>query len=973
MRRIRRQTSALHLLALAAGIAPIALVATPAAAQAAARAPISLEAQSLSSALTQLGRQTRTEIIFNPALVRGKHAAALKGSYSVADAIERLIAGHGLRVRSTSGGAFVIEAQAAARPQQVSELAPGTLEEAPAEALEEGEVVVTGTLLRGVAPTGTNVVTMKRDDILATGASSANDVLAMIPQVGSFNTVPSGSGDISIPIVRPNIRNLGASGGTTTLVLMNGKRMVGAGVLQTSVDPSIVPPDLIDRVEVVPDGGSAIYGSDAIGGVINFITRKRFDGVGANLRYGFADDYKTIDGNLTVGKDWGSGSIFASYSYAWHDNILGIDRDFVRADHREVGGQDLRSTTCAQGNFITLNNGVSHAAPGLTPNTQNRCDQADYADVYPREERHAVFAGLTQALSDSVDFQVTAYWSRRDTTRLNATPGFTGQILFTNPYFRPIGFQPIQQVALSFASVFGESMKSHARFDSWGVSPSLSIDLSDRWQLRTEANYGSSYSLVREPTINATAATLALGGTTLATALNPYNPGASNPAVLAAIRDFENYGQADQEMFQARAILDGKVATIAGGDIRLAVGAEYFFEELDSLVSLDRRNVFTNAIGSVTNRNVKSVFAEAVIPLVGAGNGMPGLRAFQISGSIRHDSYDDVGGTTNPKIGFNYKPFDDLLIRGNYGTSFHAPSLADTTSLADARVQILLVSPLRAPGSPPTDFLRPTLVLAGGNPALKPEEAKTWSVGFDWTPKAVSGLVVSATYYNVRFTDAIAVPPVLSPVFFTDPGFRSFYITNPTLAQVRALVGNTPLNGAPNLESLYLGTSPYVVMDARRTNLGAIHVDGIDFNLAYLRETGFGSINASFAGTYTLNRTTQAVSGSAFDDNLKNGTGRLTFAAALGARVGALTARASLNHRDGYPILGVPPQTRVDSFNTVDLFFAYDLGGVLKNSMLTVNVDNVFDQDPPYLNSSTGYTNGFTLGRLVSFGVRTKF
>jgi len=972
MRRNRRRTSAIHLLAFAS-LAPLALTAAPATAQAAVRAPISLEAQSLSSALTQLGRQTRTEIIFKPALVRGKHAAALKGNYSVAEAIDRLIAGHGLRARPTSGGAFVIEVQAApaARPQQTSDAGPAIVEDAPSDAAEDGEVIVTGTLLRGVAPTGTNVVSMKREDILATGASSANDVLALIPQVGNFNTVPSGSGDISIPIVRPNIRNLGASGGTTTLVLMNGRRMVGAGVLQTSVDPSVVPPDLIDRVEVVPDGGSAIYGSDAIGGVINFITRKRFDGIGANLRYGFADDYRTIDGNVTVGKDWGSGSIYASYSYAWHDNILGIDRDYVRADHTGRGGQDFRATTCSPGNFTV--GGVSHAAPGLAPNTVNKCDTTDYADIYPREERHAVFAGLTQALSDSVDFQATAYWSRRDTTRLNATPGFTGTLVFTNPYFRPIGVSPVQSVAISFADAFGESMESRARFDSWGVSPSLSIDLGDRWELRTEANYGSSYSQVREPTINASAATAALAGTTLATALNPYDPGASNPAVLAAIRDFENYGHADQEMLQARAILDGRVATIGGGDIRLAVGAEYFFEKLDSLVSLDRRNVFANAMGSVTSRHVKSVFAEALLPLVGAGNAMPGLRAFQISGSIRHDSYDDVGGTTNPKIGFNYKPFDDLLIRGNYGTSFHAPSLADTTSLADARAQILLFSPFRAPGSSPLDILRPTIVLAGGSPDLKPEKARTWSVGFDWTPKAVPGLVASATYYNVRFTDAISVPPFLSPVFYTDPGYQSFYIINPTLAQVRALVGNTPLNGASSLDSLYFGTSPYVIMDARRTNLGAIHVDGIDFNLAYLRQTGFGSINASFTGTYTLNRKTQAVRGAGFDDNLKNGTGRLSFVAALGAKAGDFTARASLNHRAGYPMLGVIPQTRVDSFNTVDLFFAYDLGGVLKNSMLTVNVDNVFDQDPPYLNSATGYTNGFSLGRLVSFGVRTKF
>lgn len=971
MRRNRRHKSALRLLALIS-IAPIALSAVPAVAQASPRAAIRLEAQSLSSALTQLGRQTRTEIIFNPALVRGKRAPALSGSYPVAEAIDRLIAGHGLRARPTSSGAFVIEAGAApaARPQQTSAAEPAAAGDAPAS--EDGEVVVTGTLLRGVAPTGTNVVSVGREEVVASGASSANDLLASIPQVGNFGTVPSGSGDISLPVVRPNIRNLGASGGTTTLVLMNGRRIVGAGVLQTSVDPSIIPPDMIERVEVVPDGGSAIYGSDAIGGVINFITRKRFDGIGANARYGFADDYQTAEGNLTVGKDWGTGSIYASYAYAWHDNILGVDRDYVRADHSARGGQDLRSTTCALGNFITLNNGVSHAAPGLQPNTQNRCDATDYADVYPREERHAVFAGLTQQLSDSVDFQATAYWARRDTTRLNATPGFTGQIFFTNPYFRPIGLQPLQQVAMSFASVFGESMESHARFDSWGVSPSLSIGLSDRWELRTEANYGHSFSQVREPTINATAATLALGGTTLATALNPYDPGASNPAVLAAIRDFENYGHADQELFQTRAILDGRLATIAGGDIRLAIGAEYFFEKLDSLVSLDRRDVFTNAIGSVTSRHAKSVFAEALIPLVGPGNSMPGLRAFQISGSIRHDSYDDVGGTTNPKIGFNYKPFDDLLIRGNYGTSFHAPSLADTTSLADARVQILLVSPLRAPGSPPTDFLRPTLVLAGGNPALKPEEAKTWSLGFDWTPKAAPGLVASATYYNVKFTDAISVPPVLLPIFFTDPGFSSFYTINPTLAQVRALVGNTPLNGAPSLESLYLGTSPYVLMDARRTNLGAIHVDGIDFNLAYLRETGFGSINASIAGTYTLNRKTQAVAGSAFDDNLKNGTGRLAFIAALGAKVGDFTARATLNHRSGYPIISAT-QSEVSAFDTVDLFFAYDLGGLLKDTMLTLNIDNVFDQDPPYLDSSIGYTNGFTLGRLVSFGVRTKF
>jgi iron complex outermembrane receptor protein len=115
------------------------------------------------------------------------------------------------------------------------------------------------------------------------------------------------------------------------------------------------------------------------------------------------------------------------------------------------------------------------------------------------------------------------------------------------------------------------------------------------------------------------------------------------------------------------------------------------------------------------------------------------------------------------------------------------------------------------------------------------------------------------------------------------------------------------------------------------------------------------------------------VAGGPFSDNLKNGVGRTALVAGVGARVGDLTGRATLNYRGGYPILGIPSQSHVSSFKTVDLFFSYDLGALLENSSLTLNVDNVFDQDPPYLNSANGYTNGSTLGRVVSVGVRTKF
>ena len=871
-------------------------------------------------------------------------------------------------VALTSGLAWggLAHAQAASPDQQ----AQAKTVPAPDDATEGATVVVTGTLLRGVAPVGTNVIGVNRSDILATGAASSNDLLASIPQVGNFATIPTGTSSYALPIIRPNIRNLGASGGSTTLVLMNGHRLVGAGVLQTSVDPSIIPPDAIERVEIIPDGGSSIYGSDAIGGVINFITRKRYNGIGVNARYGLGSDYRSFDGSVIAGKDWGSGSVYLSYAYAWHDNILGIDRDYVTANNAPHGGADNRTTACAPGN-ITIG-ATTYALPGRAPGTLNRCDQTDYADIYPRETRHSVFGSFIQRLGTGITFATTGYWSRRETMTRGAQPGQSGTITAANPFFAPVGAETSQTVAFAFDPVFGPSTVSPATFTSWGITPTLDIDLGGRWQLRTMGNYGRSTNATTEDSINSTAVTNALGGTTAATALNPYNVSQTSPAVLAAINDFVNYGDATQEIAEGRAVIDGPLFAMSGGDVRLAVGAEYHHENIRSFTG---SGPAANVVGAsaYTSRNVKSVFGELLVPIVGPDNRSDGLYGLELSGSVRYDDYSDVGGTTNPKIGITYKPVESLTLRGNYGTSFHAPSLADLGNSVDARAQVILVSPFRAANSSPFDFLRPTIAIAGGNANLRPETARTWSFGFDFKPTSVPGLIASATYWNVKFEDAISVPPFTSPVLFSDPNYASFYILNPTLAQATAAAGSLRIDGVPNLATLYAFSAPYVLFLAQRANLGAVHTNGVDFNLAYAHDTGFGSINASFAGTYTLGRKTQTIKGGPFSDDLKNGTGRLSFVAALGGRVGDLTGRASLNHRSGYPLAGVAPQTNVSAFDTVDLFFAYDLGKVLHDTMLTVNVDNLFDRDPPYLNTVPGYTNGGTLGRMVSFGIRTKF
>ena len=847
------------------------------------------------------------------------------------------------------------------------------------DATEVGEIVVTGTLLRGIAPTGTNVVGVTREDIASTGVTSSSDLLARVPQVtNAFGGVPQGSSTIAEPITRPNIRSLGASGGSTTLILLNGSRMVGAGILQTSPDPSAIPPSVLERVEVIPDGGSSIYGSDAIGGVINFITRKRYDGVELSAKYGVGDEYTTTDFSIMAGKDWGSGSALIAYAYAQHDAIAGSDRDWFTQNNLANGGSDFRSQSCSPGNFTT--GGVTYRMDTRTAGI-NRCDENKAIDFYPEEERQSVYAALSQQLTQSLNFDVTGYYSERDTVRRGQSPtdgtGIrgSGTITAANPFFQPIGAETSQTVAFNYAAVTGPALENPSNFSSMGITPTLTYAFGGGWQVRATGNYGRSTNTVHTRQINATAQAAALAGTTAATALNPYNVGATNATVLNSILDNELYGDATQEIRSVRAVADGSIFATAAGDARLALGAEYYEESLDQTQGEGR---IGNPIGATSSseRDVTSLFGELFIPLKAQESG---IGSFDINASMRMDVYSDVGDTINPKVGFNWRPVAELRVRGNWGTSFHAPSLSDLGSSVDTRAQVLGVSPFRAAGSAPTDLFRPTILLAGGNPNLKPEEATTWSYGADWSPTgALDGLKVNVTYFNVEFTDAIGLAPFFNgATYFANPSYASFFTLNPTQAQAEAATAGMRVENAPSITSLYTGggAAPYALIDARRNNLGSLKVDGIDFNVSYDWSLPFGTVNTGLAGTYTLNRDSQAVPGAPSVNELDNATSQYSLVGTVGWREGPFTVDATINHRAGYDVVGVVGQTEVDSYTLVNLFARYELptSGWLENTAVTLNVDNIFDEDPPYFNSAGGYANGATLGRVVALGLRKSF
>ena len=271
-------------------------------------------------------------------------------------------------------------------------------EEQPAAATEDAvdakEIIVTGTLIRGIAPGGSQSIGIDTSKISAVGAPNTSDLIATIPQAGNFLTYVGvrGSSNFSLAVNRPVLRYLGFTSSSTasTLLLLDGHRMPGMGILQTTADLDAIPSGAIERVEIVPDGGSSIYGSDAVGGVMNFITRKSFDGVEAKANYGFGDSYQQANAAVTMGKagDWGS--VYVTYDFSRHDELYGADRDWSQSrDWINNLGSDL---TCQPGNISFATSATIYALPSLTPGLGNRCDLTELRTFYPRETKHSALA-----------------------------------------------------------------------------------------------------------------------------------------------------------------------------------------------------------------------------------------------------------------------------------------------------------------------------------------------------------------------------------------------------------------------------------------------------------------------------------------------------------------------------------------------------------------------------------------------------
>jgi iron complex outermembrane receptor protein len=859
-------------------------------------------------------------------------------------------------------------------------------DEAASAAAEANAIVVTGSRIRGTEPVGSNVSTLGRQEIEDSASTTIDRVLQELPQVFDLGVSENsraqsgGAGNI----VYNNSVNLRGLGPSATLVLIDGHRVANNG---RATNPSIIPTLGVERIEVIADGASAIYGSDAVAGVVNIIPRRSLDGAEMTARYGTSDDgaFEEWRAGMAVGKVWSSGQLMLAYDHVYRSNLSGDDRDFFTADQRPFGGPDFRTNQCSPGTILA--NGTTYAIPQaglsspaqLTPGTANLCTTQIGQDLFPQQEYDSANMTATQEITDWLTFYADGFYSMREFKRQPAFGTSNITVPDTNAFFvAPPGFTGNSyRIALNFKDLFPRNTQTGSA-ENWGITPKLQARLFGDWELTALFNRGQTKDdSYQTAGINNGALNAALASSDPATALDPYGLGRTRAATIAGITNQQFIAPTYADFTGYEAHLNGTLVELPGGSLQIATG--YEGQELTIRSGGGFGVVGTPFTLSANDRRVDSVYGEVIVPIFGSGNEMPGFRSLVASAAIRHDEYSDVGGTTNPKFGLNWDPVYGLTLRGSYGTSFRAPELSQVNGSLNFFVQNY-VNP--AGGAPIVGF-----TLAGPNSDLQPETATSWSLGADWevTPQ----LRVSATYFNVDYTNKIAGYLSNLQILTRASEFDGTGIIV-TGTPARDLVLGF-LDAGAGLFGVIPGGDPNNItlfVDGRPSNLGASKTEGIDFQLDYDTQiTDRDTLAINLAATY-LTKFESAVTPSAEPlDRLNFIFEPLRFKARASASWARddVRVRAVVHHVGGYTNDIATPDQKVSSYTPVDLGVTWRvngddglLGGPLA---ISFEVFNALDVDPPYAqlapdgNGSGGYdaTASDPIGRRFAVSVRKSF
>ncbi|ODP37760.1 TonB-dependent receptor domain-containing protein [Sphingomonas turrisvirgatae] len=884
-------------------------------------------------------------------------------------------------IGACSALAIALGGNAALAQEPVPNAGPETV---TTDQAQQDGIVVTGSRLRGAAPVGSTVIAVDREAIVDSGAVSTDRLIQQIPQVLDLGVSENsrGQGGGSGNIAYGNTINLRGIGPYATLILVDGHRAVNNS---RAFEPSVIPTLGLERVEVVADGASAIYGSDAIAGVVNLIPRRTLDGIEAVARGGWGADFRESTLGIAVGKVFDRGQIMLAYERSYRSNLSGDDRDFFRSDQRPFGGNDYRVTRCAPGTLRA--GGVAYALPAqytgqpLTAGTTNSCNDLIGQDLFPQQKYNSVNGTASFDVTDWLTVFADGFYSKREYERLPAYFSSTLTVPQTNAFFvRPAGFAGTSYtIDYNFINDLPRDV-SKGSATNWQITPGVRVKLPSDWQFEALFTYGrgdDQSDQVRG--LNATALNAALASSNPATAFDPYGLGRTSAATLLAISNFVTLSPTLNHFNGYEARLNGPLFTLPGGQVKLAAG--YEGQEIETFLGSARGAAGTPIVFRNFLRRVDSAYAELLIPLFGPGNATPGFERLEVNAAVRYDKYSDVGETTNPKFGVNWSPLPGLVLRGSYGTSFRAPLISQIYGNSNNLFGQTYQNP--AGGAPLTGF-----AYSGPNTNLDPEEATTWSVGADWD--VARNFRLSLTYWDVSYINQVDSYLSDLAILTREAQFAGTgIILRGTAARDRVL--QLLSQGVTLARGTFPGGNPNNVdlfIDGRNNNLGQSKTRGIDFVANYsLTTDNAGSFAFNASGTYLFKYQTAASPAGTPIDRLNTIYNPLKFKArgSVTWDYDAIRVQATATHVGSYRNTAITPNQTVDSYTPIDLAVTWDLGEMgapsfLGGVTLGLEVRNLFDVAPPYVNVAPSLNGGGgydpsaanPIGRLMAASLRVK-
>lgn len=1017
----------------------------------AAKKSFNLPAGDAATTLKVFTAQSGEQIVYPVEQVRGVKTRAVKGELAARDALDRMLDKTGLKVvQDEKTGALAV------RRDQVPnvESRPGNVQAAKMQTTESGALeldtyTVLGSRIRRTEGEGPSpVLAYNEADIRATGAFTLADFLRTIPQ--TYNGVGAGrnsapddlnmmSGqrtesqvsqmpppgaspflDINSPVQTGvsgvSLRGLGSG---STLVLVDGRRVAQAGDRNRSsasgqgfVDLNTIPLGLIERIEIITDGASAIYGADAVAGVVNIVLKKSWVGTevsgsvkltehgGARERQttittGFAGLGGRLSGTLAINYYDRDPLVASQRAFSANPDFRTIQLGVSTTTGLPVFGQDMRiqwgypaSIQSSASAGFTLVPGVrvllapegSATTPPISafiPRTTNSSNQNPaLTTIIAQGQRITNPAPWTQLVSGAERYGFTGNASYRLFPKLEVY----GTYSYTDSRSLAKGLPAFTDFITSVSAannIFGQNIQFGMMLPEWGQvsqqtktqTHSLTVGL--RGQLGQTWRWDSGYrwqdqkyhSLQRQFNSDAFQALANNADPTLR--FNPFIDyrAAGAPSQAALLEMAAMYpavdGRSGLDSFDLSA--SGDILPIWGGPIRMALGGSY---ERDSNTNTAVTFAGFPPAATVTTftdiRTTRAAFGEVLVPIFGKPNARPLLRRLELNVAGRYEDISDTGRHGVPKYGVSWQPFRSLLIRGSYSEGYRAPSLTEDRRSSTTST-LTITDPLRGNERYAVSFVgRP-------NPNLKPETSTNEFYGAVFEPPVVKGLSLSVNYYRTEQKNAIIT--ISNTIALNNPAlFPDQVIRNPATA------ADTALGFPGQVNTLY----------SQRVNFGLIRNESLDLGVDYrLPWDKLGRWRLTVNAAKTLKQTRQLVVGGPAINDVGDtfASPRWNISSGLYWSKGNWSASTSFSYMSGYnsnlagavtSTFGTPAMHLIDVRGTYE--FQHGVWrGYGRGVRVGLGIANLEDKAPPFANNIYGFNAGlhgrWVFGRTYEFSI----